>query len=232
MRSEELKTGEALGVRREALSCITANFSQDSHSSLLTPHASPAKGFTLLELIVVIFIIGITLTFAALSINNRDQEQRAEQEAQSLAARLDLAGQESVLQSKELALELTEEGSGYQFLALEAEGWQVLDADQDALRPRSLPGGMRLEMKLEGEEIQLTEISGKDADDGDKDPDEDLERSGDEVTPPRIYLLSSGEITPFTATLHTDGVTDYQISGTANGALKVIKAQHDKNSEE
>lgn len=187
-----------------------------------------SKGFTLLELIVVIFIIGITLTFAALSINNRDQEQRAEQEAQSLAARLDLAAQESVLQSKELALELTEEGSGYQFLVLEAEGWRVLDADQDALRPRSLPGGMRLEMTLEGEEIQFTETSAKDADDIDKNPEEDLERGGDEVTPPRIYLLSSGELTPFTATLHTDGVTDFQVSGTANGALKVIKAQNDK----
>jgi general secretion pathway protein H len=189
-----------------------------------------SRGFTLLELIVVIFIIGITLTFAALSITNRDQEQRAEQEAQSLAARLGLAGQESVLQAKELALELTEEGSGYQFLVLEGKGWQILGSDQDALRPRRLPGGMRLEMKLEGEEIHFTEISEKSADDVDKNPEEDLERKGDEETTPRIYLLSSGEITPFTATLHTEGVADYQVSGTANGTFKVIKAQHDKNS--
>lgn len=190
-----------------------------------------SKGFTLLELIVVIFIIGITLTFAALSINNRDQEQRAEQEAQSLAARLDLAGHESVLQAKELALELTEEGNGYQFLVLEAKGWQVLGSDQDALRPRRLPGGMRLEMTLEGEEIHITKPSEKNAGDGDKKPEDDLERKGDEEKTPRIYLLSSGEITPFTATLHTDGVTDYQVSGTANGALTVEKTKHDKNGQ-
>lgn len=162
-------------------------------------------GFTLIELLVVLLIIGITVSFAVLSIGDRGRERGAEQEAQSLAARLSLAGQESVLQAREIALQLTK--NGYQFLALDEDKWRVLD-DDEILRPRSLPDGLRLELKLDGESVL---IGGQE------------EKADKAKDVPLIYLLSSGEMTPFELILHDEYGTHFRIVGAANGQLNVLK---------
>ena len=53
------------------------------------------RGFTLLELAVVILIIGVLATFAMLSVGNRVQEDRLENEARRMKALVQLAGEEA-----------------------------------------------------------------------------------------------------------------------------------------
>jgi general secretion pathway protein H len=167
-----------------------------------------SRGFTLLELLVVLFIIGITLSFAMLSVGDRGREQILEQEAQRLAGRLDLASQQSILQAQEMALEVSDDG--YKFIMLDGDEWRVVN-DDEILRPYRLPADLSLKLEIEGEPILL----------GDK------KKTDDPKSAPRIYLFSSGEMTPFELTFDDESGSDYRISGAPNGKLKVARLAHE-----
>lgn len=151
-------------------------------------------GFTLLEVLVVVFIIGITLTLATLTVGNRAQEA-LEQEALRLSARLKLAGEEAVMQAREYALEFT--GDGYRFLVFENNEWRVLKQD-DTLRARTLPEGLWMKVALAEEAAQ---------------------EESDERTPQRIYLLSSGEMSAFEIDFGYSQSADYRLTGQLDGSL-------------
>lgn len=134
-------------------------------------------GFTLLELLVVLLIIGISVTFITLTIDTRSGD--VEIEAKRLAALLNLAQEEAILNGREYALQF--DAKGYSFLELAGSKWKEIEED-DVLRKRNLPEGIDIELVLEGEEVDMISA----------------ENTFDEgVAPPRIYLLSSGEFTPY-----------------------------------
>ena len=163
-------------------------------------------GFTLLELLLVILIIGIILSFAALSIG-RGNERAIEDEMRRLAGLIELAAQEATLESHELAVQFN--GNKYEFLTFEDNKWERITND-DTFRARTLPKEMLLSVRIEDEPVKLgTETSQE-----------------TEAVLPRIYLLSSGEITPFQLTLKEaskdsgDG-NSYQLNGNVNGKIEM-----------
>jgi general secretion pathway protein H len=89
-------------------------------------------GFTLLELLVVLVIVGITL--GIISFNAMPSSRQALQnEAQRIALLLQLARDEAIVRDRAIAFEVDAEG--YRFLQREEKTWQLLPAD-DLLRPR------------------------------------------------------------------------------------------------
>lgn len=89
-------------------------------------------GFTLLELLVVLVIAGITL--GIVSFNAMPSPRQALQnEAQRIALLLQLARDEAIVRDRAIAFEVDAEG--YRFLQREERTWQPLPAD-DLLRPR------------------------------------------------------------------------------------------------
>lgn len=169
----------------------------------LEKYRSRPRGFTLLEVLVVVMIIGIIISFAVLSVKGDDKT--LEEETRRLQALINLSGQEAVLQSRELALEFT--GDGYDFIAFDGEKWQPL-ADDDILRPRTLPDDVVVDYEPEGEQLTLKAMD-------------------DEKTPPRIYFLSSGEMTPFHLTVRRHGESDgYILAGDTRGKTKLREADN------
>ncbi|MDO9371392.1 MAG: type II secretion system minor pseudopilin GspH [Gammaproteobacteria bacterium] len=156
--------------------------------------AARPGGFTLLEVLVVVLIIGIILSFAVLKVSDRSRSETAQQEAERLAALLKLSSEEAVLQAREFALQLT--AGGYEFLMLDKDAWKTLQ-DDGLLRPRRLPAEVTLSATIEGE--ATTPQDGRDQQ-------------------PRIYLLSSGEMTAFTLDLR-DAKSHYRLRGEPNGKL-------------
>jgi general secretion pathway protein H len=127
---------------------------------------------------VVLVIISVILTFVTLSVGGNSRAEVLQRETRRLAALLEMASDEAVLSSQQLAIRFSEDG--YEFMVLSGDEWLPLEEDA-LLRARSLPEGMELELELED------------------NPPPSLISEDSEL--PQVFLLSSGEMTPFVVTL-------------------------------
>ncbi|MEQ9736291.1 MAG: prepilin-type N-terminal cleavage/methylation domain-containing protein, partial [Algiphilus sp.] len=82
-------------------------------------------GFTLLELLVVLLIIGVMTSFAVLSIGNRTLSDRLDNEASRLAQLFVLAQDEALFKRQEIGFFTDEERYGF-LIPNGSGGWQPL----------------------------------------------------------------------------------------------------------
>lgn len=111
------------------------------NAGLQSHQSRRAAGFTLIEVLVVLVIVGIVVTIAALRFGDSDGS-RIVREAERLSLLLELARDESISSGNTLGWSAEE--VGYRFWRRDAEGiWREL-TDHENLRPRTLPEGMTL----------------------------------------------------------------------------------------
>jgi general secretion pathway protein H len=168
--------------------------------------ARRTSGFTLLEVLVVLVIIGIVTTMAVVSVNVLGGDHEMQQESERLLAILTQAREDAVLQSRDLGFRLDE--TGYEFLAYDGRTtrWITIEGDP-LLRQRSLPDGMRLTLRLEDRDVKLKP----------REP-------ATELNPilPQVILQASGDLVPFDLGLTRDGTEEQRrISGTLAGSLEL-----------
>jgi len=152
-----------------------------------------AAGFTLLELMVVLVLISIIFTFAMLSFGGDDVAELMEQEVRRLETLVVLAADEAIMRGDELGIRFTEDG--YEFMLLQQDGWQMPQNDR-LLHAYSLPDVLALRLQLEGD---APVFPGQPTDD-------------DAITP-HVFILSSGEVTPFTVVFEsTESTAQYHMN--------------------
>jgi general secretion pathway protein H len=165
----------------------------------------PSRGFTLLEILIVVLLVGIITSFAVLSIGSRALDDRLDTEARRLNELFQLAADEAVLQGIELGFTHTAEG--YAFLALKDGQW--LQAEEGVLRPRPLVEPFYLQLRVEGRTV----------------PPAGLEKN-DEPLKPQVMLLSSGEATAFNLELRArDFGIYYRLEGDALGRIQLARKE-------
>ncbi len=128
---------------------------------------------------VVLVLVGIIFTFAMLSFGGDDIAEMMEEETRRLETLIRLAADESVIRGQELAIRFT--GEGYEFMELQETGWQI-PGDDRLLRAYTLPPEVLIRLQLEGDAPVF--------------PDQ---QSDENAVTPQVFILSSGEVTPFTA---------------------------------
>lgn len=161
--------------------------------------AGRTAGFTLLELMVVMVLIGIIFSFAVLSMRGDDVAELMAKEAGRLQTLLALASDEAIVRGEELGVRFGEDG--YEFLLLAQEGWQR--PDDGLLRAYTLPADIELRFAIDDEEA-LESGSGEPGDD----------------PPPQVVILSSGEMTPFTVSFSSPlSEHGYRLSATLLGEV-------------
>jgi general secretion pathway protein H len=95
------------------------------------------SGFTLVELLVVMVIVGITLGLATLNALPSPR-QDLQKEAQRIALLLQLARDEAIVRNRLVAFEAN--GERYHFLVRDEKGWGPINND-DLLRERNFKNG-------------------------------------------------------------------------------------------
>lgn len=156
------------------------------------------KGFTLIELLVVIVLLGIVTSFAVLSMGTGSAERKMEEEAKRLHALIKLVHEESIIQAKEIAMEINKQE--YNFLEYKDKKWIPLSGK--IFHARSITE--ELEFKVN------TDIKSKIF-------------SSEKQKLLRLYFLSSGEQTPFELKINVRDQSDpyYYLVGQFNGKLKL-----------
>ncbi|CDG85661.1 GspH/FimT family pseudopilin [Janthinobacterium agaricidamnosum] len=96
------------------------------------PRRVRARGFTLIELLVVMVIFGITLGMVSLNALPNGQ-QALQKEGERIALLLQLARDEAILRSRQVAFEADDQQ--YRFLVLNDKRWEPITQD-DLLRER------------------------------------------------------------------------------------------------
>jgi len=166
----------------------------------------PASGFTLLEVLVVLVIIGIITAMAVVSTGVLGADHQMDEEAQRLQAVLAQAREESMLDGRDVGLRVDRQG--YDFLRYNGRvaAWEPV-VDDTLLRERELPEGLNASLRLEAREIELEPRTA---------PTED------EPAQPQVLVLASGDVVPFEILLRRDGTEETRrVAGTIEGKFEV-----------
>ncbi len=167
-----------------------------------------SAGFTLVEVMVVVLIIGIMLTFATLSVGNRAVSDTLDIEARRLEQLFRLAQEEAELKGVELGFRYTD--TQYQFLGVGGQGrWAPLA--EGPLRAREIPAPLWLALRVDGRAVPPSQDVATGNDEDDEAPQIE----------PQVMILSSGEFTAFTLEVGAAGLGDvHRISGTLIGKIE------------
>ncbi len=197
------------------------------------------RGFTLIEILVVVVIIGIIASMAVLSVNVLGRDSQVEDEARRIWAVLRQTREEAELQGLNIGAYLA--AGQYEFLRLDPFTNRWISITDDKLyATRRLPEGLSYRLWLDGREIvmkpQLPDRGRDDEKDREQSDEEKKEaelpqalRAIDRTeppppqeNPPQLVVLSSGEFMPFELQIERERKpATWRIVATADNDLRI-----------
>jgi general secretion pathway protein H len=172
-----------------------------------------SKGFTLVEILVVVVIMAIVVSLAVLAIGTTGRDNQIDEESRRIGALVDLLHERALLENRDFGLRI--EPTAYEFVVYEPkrDRWLTFTQEQE-FRHRDLPKGLSFQLELDSQVVVLKPI--------------DRELSDDTPPPrPQVAIAASGEGTPFRLTVLRE-ITQARasVSGDNLGKTKVDTSDH------
>jgi general secretion pathway protein H len=168
-----------------------------------------SKGFTLVEILVVVVIMVIVVSFAILAIGTSGRDTQLDEETRRIEGLIGLLHERALLEGRDFGMRI--EPTAYEFVIYDAkrDRWMPFDEDHE-FRRRELPKGVSFQLKLDSQIVVIKAI--------------DRNLSTDQAPPaPQVAIAASGEGTPFQLTLLRDGTTaKASVDGDALGKLSHV----------
>lgn len=149
------------------------------------------RGFTLLEILVVITLFGFVLGIAVLNVGGNDARE-LRLFARHVHAVMQYAAEEAELQGIQMGLQVTNSSLQFVYFNDTEERWEVMETKP--FLPLDIPEQTQVKIEVEG-------FSGQ----------EDVLVGEGDVEQPQILFLSNGDTTPYTLLLELPGREAYRV---------------------
>ena len=155
-----------------------------------TQSVRQAAGFTLIEIMIVVFIIGLITAAAVITFGGDRRDTELDKEAQRLDALFDYVREQAELQTRDYGFRVN--AKGYSFVTFDVLQNQWREAgEDDALRLREFPEGILPEVVVEGRAIVL-----------------DRKEPSVKDFKPQIMIFANGDLSSFEVSLQREGGSD------------------------
>jgi general secretion pathway protein H len=168
-----------------------------AESRIPNPRPQPSHGFSLIELLVVLVIIGVVLATVTLAIGG-SADRELENAARRAQARIALACERALIGGHDIGFSLVE--TRLRFGYLTAQGWQPFGPRAgEELRERDLGDALQAELLRDGVVLEAIEAAD-----------------------PQLACFSSGELTPFELRLsRIDVARHWVLRGRLDGRIEI-----------
>jgi general secretion pathway protein H len=178
-----------------------------------------SKGFTLVEILVVVVIMVIVVSFAILAIGTSGRDSQLDEETRRIEGLIGLLHERALLEGRDFGLRI--EPAAYEFVVYDShrDRWMAFDQEHE-FRRRELPKGVTFQLQLDSQIVVIKPI--------------DRNLSTDQAPPaPQVAIAASGEGTPFRLTLLRDGTTaKASVDGDALGKLSHVTSEQPEKKDQ
>jgi general secretion pathway protein H len=146
-----------------------------------------SSGFTLVEIMIVVFIIGLITAAAIITFGGESRDTELDREGERLSALFDYVREQAELQTRDYGFRVNNVGYSFVVFDVLQNQWRTADED-DALRQREFPEGLEPQVVVDGRRIVLDQ----------------KERDIDELKP-QVMIFANGDLTSFEISLRREG---------------------------
>jgi general secretion pathway protein H len=164
-----------------------------------------SKGFTLVEILVVIVIMAVVISITVLSVSSTGRDSQLDEESRRIEGLVGLLHERALLEGRDFGLRI--EPAAYEFVVYDTrrDRWMMLDQERE-FRHRDLPKGITFQLQLDSQTVVIKAI--------------DRNLTGGAPPGPQVAIAASGEGTPFRLTLQRDATqAKASVDGDALGKI-------------
>jgi general secretion pathway protein H len=141
-----------------------------------------SKGFTLVEILIVLLIITVVISLTVLTVNSTGRDSQLDEESRRIEGLVGLLHERALLEGRDFGLRI--EPAAYEFVVYDPrrDRWMMLDQERE-FRHRELPRGVSFQLQLDSQTVVIKAV--------------DRNLSSGEPPRPQVAIAASGEGTPF-----------------------------------